>query len=184
MHVYVTNYKFDIKVVNCLQKYRIDTPLKKRESEYNFWTYEEFNRFIEVVNNDFDKLIFTFLYYTGLRIGEFSALNWNDINLKNKTLSINKSLSKDISGKPYTIVSPKTKKSIRVIDLDDNLIKMLKEHYNKEKNVYGFNKEMFIFGNVKYTNKKYVSSHIEKYLKKANVKRITPHGLDTHMQVY
>ena len=120
--------------------------LKKRENEYNFWTYEEFNRFIKVVNNDFDKLIFTFLYYTGLRIGEFSALNWNDINFKNKTLSINKSLSKDISGKPYTIVSPKTKNSIRVIDLDDNLIKMLKEHYNKEKNVYGFNKEMFIFG--------------------------------------
>lgn len=40
-------------------------------------------RFINIVDNELYKIIFEFLYYTGLRISEMIALNWDDIDLKN-----------------------------------------------------------------------------------------------------
>ena len=36
-------------------------------------------------------MAFQFLYWTGMRIGELLALTYNDINLEEKTVSVNKS---------------------------------------------------------------------------------------------
>ena len=89
-------YSYDLKIVNSLMKIRDDSPKTNiKDSEKNFWTKEEFDKFISSINDSYYKLIFIFLYRTGLRIGELRALQWDDINLTNKTLKINKSMSKD-----------------------------------------------------------------------------------------
>lgn len=172
----VNNYNFDKKVANKLQKNKSFEIKKAKESEWNFWTFEEFNQFIEIVNNDYYKLVFTFLYYTGLRIGEAVALNWNDINFEKKTIKINKTLTTKIGTGGYKLIPPKTKNSIRTIDLDDNLIELLKKHYEKEKKIYQFNNNMFIFGNIKYLTQTTLRTHLNKYIKIANIKKITLHG--------
>lgn len=170
------NYDFDGKILGKLVKYRIEKIEEEKNSEKNFWTYEEFYKFINSVDNNFYKLIFNFLYFTGLRFGEMAALNWNDIDFDKKTLRVNKTLTTKVENQKYLITEPKTKNSIRTIDIDDDLLNMLKEHYNNEKKIYNFNNEMFIFGNVRYIPATTFKRYLEKYINESQVKLITPHG--------
>ena len=170
------NYNFDRKVLSKINKKRITSIENQQNSEWNFWTYDEFNLFISYVDNEYWSLIFNFMYFTGLRIGEFIALTWNDLNFKNKTLRINKSYTNKSGNKDIHIVDPKTSNSIREIDLDDNLIDLLTKHYKNESQIYNFQKDMNIFGNIDYIAPTTFARYLDLYIKKANVKRITPHG--------
>ena len=173
------NYDFDYKVINKIYNIREDSAFINnniKNAEWNFWTYDEWNKFIKSVDNDYYNLIFNFLYYTGLREGELFALNWNDIDFENKKLIINKSLTNKIGNKSYAITTPKTKNSNRIIDIDNELIIKLKKHYNDEKRIYNFNKNMFVFGNIKYMTATTLRRNLYEYIKKAKVKKITPHG--------
>lgn len=170
------NYNFDRKVLSKINKKRITSIENQQNSEWNFWTYDEFNLFISYVDNEYWSLIFNFMYFTGLRIGEFIALTWNDLNFKNKTLRINKSYTNKSGNKDIHIVDPKTSNSIREIDLDDNLIDLLTKHYKNESQIYKFQKDMNIFGNIDYIAPTTFARYLDLYIKKANVKRITPHG--------
>lgn len=164
-------YNFDLKIVNCLTKFRNDNPKEKpKDSEYNFWTLDEFNHFINFVDNPYYKLLFTFLYRTGLRIGEFIALKWSDIDLNNKTLSISKELARGLT------IKPKTENSIRIIDLDNYLVELLNEYAKVQKKLYGFNDNWYLFGGIKNTSNTTLRRHLNKYIKKSNVKHITIHG--------
>lgn len=45
-----------------------------------------------------------------------------------------------------------------------------------KKKIIGFNKNIFIFGNVKYIPATTFKRYLEKYIKQSEVKIITPHG--------
>ena len=62
---------------------------------------------------------------TGMRLGEICALEWNDLSLENKTITVNKAVQK-IKGE-IKINTPKTKSSIRTIRLCDECIRLLSE---------------------------------------------------------
>ena len=68
---------------------------KKKEipKKYIVWELEDFSTFINVVDNEIYYLLFTAMYFTGLRIGEALALNWNDF--QGAFLSITKTLCKE-----------------------------------------------------------------------------------------
>ena len=170
-------YGFDAKIIDSIQNIRDDSPKDKpRDAEINFWTYDEFQKFINVVDDKFYYLVFNFLYYTGLRIGELMALNWNDIDLENHTVSITKALSVKVKDKNYAITKPKTNNSIRLVYLDDKLVNLLKEHRNNEEKIYGFNNNMFVFGNVNHLAQTTLKRKLDKYINIAQVKHITIHG--------
>ena len=68
--------------------------------------------------------------YTGLRIGELMALEWDDIDLHKRELSVTKSChdGKDENGKICRITgTPKTSKSARVIPVPKQLIPILRD---------------------------------------------------------
>lgn len=69
------------------------------------------------------------IIYTGLRIGELMALTWNDIDFKNKTLSVNKSRAKGkIDGKTALYIKdPKSESGTRIIPLSDRAIYALQK---------------------------------------------------------
>ncbi len=169
------NYILDQKVITSLQSNKDENP-SKEEKLTNFWDYKEWQKFIKNVDDEYYYLIFNFLYFTGCRIGEVMALNWNDIDFENKTININKTLNAKVGNNSYIITSPKTKNSIRKIDISDNLLTLLKTHYENEKKIFGFNQDMFIFGNITHLALTTLRTHLDNYIKKANVKRITPHG--------
>jgi len=61
--------------------------IPKQKKELSFWTEEQFRTFISVVDDDYFKLLFTTLFYTGLRKGEIFGLSYNDVRGTNLYLS-------------------------------------------------------------------------------------------------
>ena len=66
---------------------------------------------------------------TGLRRGELLALRWEDLDVQNHTLSINKSVARQ-DGK-LVISTPKTPNSIRTVLLPEETVKLLVEEHER-----------------------------------------------------
>ena len=81
---------------------------------------------MSVIDDEYYYLLFKFLYSTGLRFGECCALTWNDLDFGRKTLRVNKNLTTKVVDKKYLITTPKSINSKRIIDIDDELLSLLK----------------------------------------------------------
>ena len=84
-------------------------------------------------------MFFRLLAYSGMRKGECLALEWSDIDFKNKTININKSLASGENNRLY--LSPcKNKSSVRLLDMDAQTMEYLKDWRTIQQ------KEMFKLG--------------------------------------
>lgn len=139
----------------------------------NFWTYDEFNKFIQVVDILEYYVLFFVLYNTGLRLGEILALDWNHFIIDR--IKVDKTLIRGKKNDTYLFNTPKTKTSIREIILDNytaEALDTLKRYY---KNFVGFNENWFIFGGVRPLSSTTIERKKNYYCKKANVKQIRIH---------
>lgn len=158
-------------------------PLKVKE---NYYTKQELTDFLKVCKENCKPVEYTFyhlLSFTGLRIGEAIGLMWSDVDFENKRLNISRTAVK--IGKEQTVQDPKTKKSKRIITLDDetlNVLKLWKRQQIKEYFQVGKayqHDSNYIFTNNKgkwlltATMKVKLSSFFCKHNK---LKKITPHG--------
>ena len=142
---------------------------KSKGEPKDFWMQEEFNVFLETVSDKPEtRKAFLLLYWTGMRIGEVLALTYNDINLEEKTISINKSYQR-LKGKDM-ITQPKTPKSIRVITMPDFLAEEFREYCS---HLYGIMKKERLFRFTKSHMEHCMATGIERY----GVKRIRLHDL-------
>lgn len=92
-----------------------------------FWTREEYQRFAEYMMDDpVGYYAFQVLYWCGLREGEMLALTPSDINIPNKTISVNKTLFRKNGKDIFT--EPKTPKSNRTISMPDFLVNELGDY--------------------------------------------------------
>lgn len=99
---------------------------KSKAEEMDFWTGEEFRKFIDsVMNKRLSYMAFMILYWTGMRLGELLALNPKDVDLEKRTISITKSYQR--LGKKDVITPPKTSKSKRVITIPEFLAADIKD---------------------------------------------------------
>jgi integrase len=115
---------------------------------------EELGKFLELTKEhglSNDLLIFTTLAYSGLRIGELVALKWSDIDFDNNTLRVNKTYYNPNNNKrKFKLLTPKTKGSKRIIDMDETVMKMFKQHQRQQnelimKNRMVYSDDNFIF---------------------------------------
>ena len=139
----------------------------------DFWTYEEFKQFISVVDDNLYSTLFKTLYFTGIRLGECLALNWNDFN--GSYIYVNKTIAKEKDNGNFIINSPKTRNSIRKIQLDIetiNLLNKLKEYYKSSTN---FSENWFIFGGPYPLSQSTIGRKKNEYCELANVKKIRIH---------
>ena len=65
--------------------------------------------------------------FTGCRRGELCGLRWSDIDLPAGLLAVNRTLE-PVEGKGLLFSTPKTKKSCRVIKLDENAVQLLRDY--------------------------------------------------------
>ena len=154
------------------------THIEKMEDRYkenNVWSYDEFNRFIEYVDRLSYKTLFIILFYTGVRLGEALALNWNDIDLDNRVIHINKSLTRKTDKGNYEIKETKTASSIRDIKITKGLTDYLINYKSFEQNVSGFNYDWFVMGRCEPLPQTTIDRVKDNAIKKANVKRIRIH---------
>ena len=142
---------------------------KSHADEMQFWTTDEFKKFLEKISNKpQSRAGFLVLYYTGIRIGELLALEYTDIDFKAKKLVINKSYQR-IDAKDV-ITAPKTPKSVREVSLPDFLLEEL-ETYTKK--LYGLRKHDRIFPYTKH----FFEKEMKRGTKDGEVKKIRLHDL-------
>ena len=148
----------------------------KEKKEMQFWTLEEFNTFINCVDDLLWKTFFSFLYYTGCRLGEALALNINDIDLENKIITINKSITKKILEKntidTYKITSPKNYTSFRKILIPEKLLEILKTFIRTYPEI---KRSRFLFFKDKPLADSTTYRRLEKFCVLSNIKRIRLH---------
>lgn len=153
--------------------------VKKQKNEVDFWTKDEFEKVISYIYKEdyYQHFLFIslwFLFMTGMRIGEATAIQWNDIDFDTKVLSINKNLYYKTQTN-YQFVEPKTKASKRKIVLDDITISHLQNWHEIQQNVI---KTDFVMSYNGIPTQKHTISHaITRYSKLAGVHRIRTHGL-------
>ena len=146
---------------------------------------DELKKFLDTAKNDFDLkkyTLFRLLAFSGMRIGECLALTWHDLDYKNNTIAINKTLARTKNG--IKIQTPKTKSSNRVISLDTETMQVLKMWQFEQRKqllklgINSMNKQQLIFSNTK--NKfiiiPTVRLAIKQIAKKAGIYPITTHG--------
>lgn len=122
---YASKY-YDLKNNPCTKAGSIG---KNKADEMNFWTKEEFSKFINTIVDKHRSYVgFKVLFWSGLRIGELLALTISDIDFNAKTLNISKSYQR--LGKRDVITPPKTSKSNRIITIPDFLLEDLKDYIN------------------------------------------------------
>lgn len=93
----------------------------------DFWTPEEYKVFSAYIQDNIELYTaFEILFYTGMRKGELLALTLNDIDFRQKTIDINKTLAY-VNG-TYVNQPPKTQKSRRTIDVPQFLLTEIKDY--------------------------------------------------------
>ena len=98
----------------------------KEERERIAMSKNEQKIFIEAITGGKYEYIFRFVLQTGLRVGEVLGMKWSDIDYKNNTLSVNRSLNQDKREKTWVLGETKTKAGKRIIPLTTEALRILR----------------------------------------------------------
>ena len=142
---------------------------KAKAEEMDYWTYDEYIAFREgVKDKPLSYICIEVLYWTGMREGELLALSPADIDLDNKTISINRTYQR-IEGKDV-FTSPKTRKSKRKIPIPDFLCQELSDYIQSR---YMLDADERLFP----VTKSYLSHEMIRGCKNTDVKKIRIHDI-------
>lgn len=134
--------------------------------------------------DEFDvyNAVIKFQLYTGMRIGETLALTWEDIDFKNKTININKTVN--YVNSRFLIGPPKTQNSYRTLGMNDtvyNLLKLVKSQQEilkqELKNVWQNNNLVFTRETGGYILKNRINDRLKSLKKGTDYEFITVHTL-------
>jgi len=141
-----------------------------------FFTKQEFDQFIDAVDDLRYRALFSVLFYCGLRVGEANALQWRSVDLENRTMSITQTVSTKlfVDGK-YLLTSPKTSGSVRTIPFSHHICDLLTELHQFYCRYDGFTADWFVFGGIKPLPETTITKRKDAYCKQANVKNIRIH---------
>ena len=141
----------------------------EEKKEMLFWTKDEYTKFSEaMMDKPISYYAFEMLYWCGIREGELLALTPADFNFERGTVSINKSYQR--INKQDVITTPKTPKSIRVIQMPKFLCDEMQDYF---KMFYSLDSDSRIFP----ISKNYLHREMDRGSKATGVKRIRIHDL-------
>ncbi|MEC2202325.1 tyrosine-type recombinase/integrase [Bacillus subtilis] len=148
---------------------------------------EEFLLTVKEFGLDMDLERFYLLAFSGMRSGELCALKWTDINFETNEIRITKTIySENNNMKEYELVPPKTAGSVRTIEVEDQIMDMLKEYQMRQKKrrlQSRINPEEYHDGNFVFAREngypflpKNIIVRMERLLEKTSIKKhATPH---------
>ena len=160
-------------VYNRMEKFTDPNAVPK---EMDYYTYEEFKKFIACEDDLKFICVFEILYYCGLRRGELRGLTWDNIDFEDKTLSIVKNVVNENGDSGYwKITTPKTRTSTRTIPMPDILVNHLKEYKKQVSKYYNFNQKWFVVGDVSPLHPDVLRKRKNKNAMNAGLKQIRIH---------
>ena len=159
-----------------------NTQKAKREKVKHFENQElkKFLDYLDSLNLNkfryyYENTLYKFLLATGCRINEALALSWSDIDLENSVVHITKTLNYK-----QETNSPKSKASLRDIDIDQATVSMLKQYRLRQtKEAWKIGKsESIVFSDFihEYPNNRTLQTRLRTHFKRAKVTNIGFHG--------
>ena len=159
-----------------------NTQKAKREKIKHF-DNQELKKFLDYLDSlnlnkfryYYENTLYKFLLATGCRINEALALSWSDIDLDNAIVHITKTLNYK-----QETNSPKSKTSLRDIDIDQATVSMLKQYRLRQtKEAWKIGKsESVVFSDFihEYPNNRTLQTRLRTHFKRAKVTNIGFHG--------
>ena len=178
---------FDIAYSDKLIQYNImqNIGLKKpksqiKEKKVEALTLEEQKKLEDVLNSTNSKYndILLLQLFTGMRMGEVLGLKRGDINLKENTICIQRTVTQDKYNKPILGDSTKTKKSTRTISMNAKARKIVERIL---KNTLFNTKNLLFYNSNNTENGLYSVTSVNSYLKRINKKYNICDNIHTHM---
>lgn len=131
------------------------------------FTKAEQAKLLSILQHEMDifKMAVLLCLFTGLRLGELCALKWSDIDFKNKTLTVNRTVQRlSVEGKEKKTAlvetEPKSDHSRREIPLQDIIITLFLDFQNGKE---------YVFGGDKPLEPRTMQNHYRKILKEAEI---------------
>lgn len=106
----------DVSFLRKITKYKDET--KRKRLEEKFMEASEVSMLIDSMNIETWKDLSLFLVLTGLRVGEAIALDYTDIDIPNRNISITKTYDHNNN----VVTTPKTRSSVRDVSIQDELL--------------------------------------------------------------
>ena len=122
----------------------------KEKEKIKYIETNKIQEVLESITHPITKDFVTVQLLTGLRGGELLALTPDDIDIKNKTLRVNK--TKHTSG---TVTAPKTLSSVRTIEIDNFTLNILMNYMSANETIFNTNMRNLGY----YLKKLNVSTH-------------------------
>ena len=142
---------------------------KSDAEKLSFWTREEYDRFIAVIEKGSTYYImFQILFWTGCREGELLALTINDFDFENNTINIDKTYFR--VNRKDVITEPKTDNSVRTITIPESLKEEIRTYISR---LYKYPSDYRIFD----MTDRAVQKALKRYIKESGVKDIRVHDL-------
>lgn len=135
------------------------------------WSYEDDYQHYTVYT------ILNTLFYMGMRRGEALALAPSDVDLVNRTIHINKSLTPYVDGKKYHIGPPKTQRGYRTIRIPLKLMPIMEKYFEMFNSMYGSSQAILLFGIDDFIVPKTIKKYFDHTLKAANLPQLKIHDL-------
>ena len=159
-----------------------NTQKAKREKVKHFENQElkKFLDYLDSLNLNkfryyYENTLYKFLLATGCRINEALALSWSDIDLDNAVVHITKTLNYK-----QETNSPKSKTSLRDIDIDQVTVSMLKQYKRRQvQEAWQIGRsETVVFSDFihEYPNNRTLQTRLRTHFKRAKVTNIGFHG--------
>ncbi len=163
-------FNFAVKYYNLpANPCRMVKTIGKIHRSLNFWTLEEFKRFLPTVQEPMLRAAFLVLFYTGIRCGELLALTVKDFDPKEKTITVRGTFHR--FNKIDTITEPKTDNSNRTITVPPFLAEEISAAISR---IYAPEPDERIFQTVTSSR---LYTAIQKGTESAQTKRIRVHDL-------
>jgi integrase len=143
---------------------------------------KELMKFLNEFSNPQLPRVIKTLIYTGMRVGELTALHWDEVDLEKGMITVKYNLYR-LDGE-YRLSTPKTKSSARVIALPPQLVEILKEQkaWQEERKKAVGNRwtergAVFTGSYGEYMSKNYINLQFKRLLEKHGFPDIHIHDL-------
>lgn len=166
----------DVSYLDKIKKWKEPKSYTKRIEDY-YLERDELSALIDGVESVGYKLIIKFLALSGLRIGEFIALRRQDVDFRNRTISVRQSMQSNTG----IVDLPKNESSYRTFYMQDELYEVAAKMFQYSAvtcHIYDITSDIFFpapdGGYLKHrTIEKFISENGERILHR----RVTPHML-------
>ena len=106
------------------------------DTERPAWTPDELRTFLAAAEGDELFALYRLAALTGMRRSELCGLRWEDVSLADQAVSVRQTLG--VTNGVPRVSTPKSRRSRRVIDIDDRTTDILRAHWGQQRQAADF----------------------------------------------